>query len=136
MIVARPLTEAEKDDVKRGFDTHTANKNAPPFVPETFCLVAEDDQGSVQGTAYGDIVWDWMYVSVLYVDEAARGQDLGTKLMREAENLARGKGLVGIYLTTQDWQAMDFYPKLGFEAYAVIDDFPKGFKRYCFRKYL
>lgn len=135
IIETRSLTSQEETHIRIGFSRHAGTLNAPDYQKETIGFVMYD--GDKLAAAFdGDIIWDWFYIDVLYVDDAYRGQDLGTQLMQKAEKLAQERRLTGLYLTTQDWQAVEFYKKMGYSEYAVFDDFPKGFKRHCFRKYL
>ena len=41
-----------------------------------------------------------------------------------------------IHLDTFDFQAKDFYLKHGYEVFGVLDDCPKGHKRYYMKKVL
>jgi ribosomal protein S18 acetylase RimI-like enzyme len=56
--------------------------------------------------------------------------------MKQAEQKAREANLDGVEVWTQSWQAPGFYRKLGYEEFAVIDDFAPGRKRHAFRRYL
>ena len=49
-------------------------------------------KGHVLGGAYGDTHYGWLYLSLLWVDEALRGQGWGTRLVElfEAEAVTRG----------------------------------------------
>lgn len=135
-IENRPITPEEKQNVSDGFDRHCLAKDAPPHCPEDFCFVATDDEGVIKGTIYGHMVWDWMYIDVLYAEDTCRNKGLGTSLMQKAETLATERGLCGIYLTTQNWQAPGFYEKMGYTPYYDLPDFPRGHSRIGFRKYL
>ena len=55
-------------------------------------LVARADDGTVIAAALGETGRGWLHVSVVWVDERARRQQLGTKLMNamEAEAIRRG----------------------------------------------
>lgn len=92
--------------------------------------------GETIGGLWGRTSYDWLNVEFLALPDALRGQDLGTKLMRHAEAIARERGCVGIWLTTLAFQARGFYEKLGFEVAGEIDDSPRGSKRYFMRKHL
>lgn len=68
--------------------------------------------------------------------EQARGQGMGTKLMHMAEDLAREKNCIGVWLDTFDFQAPGFYQKLGYSELDQIVDYPPGHKRFFFQKRL
>ncbi len=56
------------------------------------------------------------FIENLAVDQSFRGHGLGTRLMDAAVGWAKGSGLCGICLETQDWNllACRFYMKYGF----------------------
>ena len=44
------------------------------------------------------------------------------------------RGCIGAHLDTYDYQAPDFYRKLGYEVFGSIDDHPPGHTRFWMRK--
>ena len=131
----RPATQAETTLTAGRLLEHsrTASGLAVDYTP--FGLLAyEGDKlaGSVIGKAY----LNWLHLDLVWVDEAFRKQGLGKKLMQQTLQKARELGLFGIEVWTQNWQAPGFYRKLGYEEFAVIDDFTPGSKRFAFRYYL
>ena len=77
-----------------------------------------------------------MFISVLFVEEQYRGKGLGTLLLQHAEQKAKAMGIRIIHLDTFDFQAKDFYVRQGYEIFGVLDDCPKGHKRYYLKKNL
>ena len=69
----------------------------------------------------------WLRVEVLWVDEAARGRGIGSRLLAEAEHLAREMGARNAALETFEWQAPRFYKKHGYEEVARIEGYANGF---------
>lgn len=53
-------------------------------------------------------------------------------LTAEAESVRRG--CIGAHLDTYDYQAPDFYRKLGYEVFGSIEDHPPGHTRFWMRK--
>lgn len=104
---------------------------------EKFALLVRDDQDEqTHGGLYGKISGNWLFIELLGVSEQVRGQGIGSRLMAMAEDLAREKECVGIYLDTFDFQAPLFYQKLGFTQFGRLDDYPPGHQRYFFQKRL
>lgn len=103
---------------------------------EHWAFVVRDADGTVVGGVGGHFKWDWMYVQHLIVAPELRGEGVGRALMEKAEELARSKGVVGIYLKTLGYQAPEFYQKCGFEVNGVIEDMPKGTRHYTLVKRL
>ncbi|SDP20901.1 Acetyltransferase (GNAT) family protein [Pseudomonas arsenicoxydans] len=103
---------------------------------EPIALLVRDDSGEILGGLYARVFYQWMFIELLSVPEQARGQGLGTKLMRMAEDVAREKECVGVWLDTFDFQAPGFYQKLGYSELGEIVDYPPGHKRLFFQKRL
>jgi ribosomal protein S18 acetylase RimI-like enzyme len=103
---------------------------------EPIALLVRDDNGEILGGLYARVFYQWMFIELLSVPEQARGQGLGSKLMRMAEDVAREKECVGVWLDTFDFQAPGFYQKLGYSELGQIVDYPPGHKRLFFQKRL
>lgn len=78
--------------------------------------------------------WNAMEISVLWVHEDFRGQGLGKQLMEKAEARAKEMECTLIHLNTFDFQAPDFYKKLGYSEFGVLDNSPTGHKMYFLKK--
>ena len=109
---------------------------AGPGNPQPLALLVRDDNGEILGGLYGRFFYQWLFIELLSVPEQARGQGLGSKLMQMAEDLARKKECVGIWLDTFDFQAPAFYKRLGYSELGQIADYPPGHKRHFFQKRL
>jgi DNA-binding protein Fis/ribosomal protein S18 acetylase RimI-like enzyme len=85
------------------------------------------------GSIIGKVFFNWLHLDLIWVDGKYRRGGIGKNLMIRALEKAKEMGLSGIEVWTQSWQAPEFYRKLGYEEFAVIDDFTPGRKRYAFR---
>lgn len=102
---------------------------------EKFALFVRDEHtDAVIGGLHGRILYRWLFIELLVVPEQVRGQRMGSQLMDMAENLARERGCVGVWLDTFDFQAPDFYRKHGYESFGQLDDYPPGHQRLFFQK--
>jgi GNAT superfamily N-acetyltransferase len=99
-------------------------------------FVARDASGTVVGGILGHTRWRWLYIAKLWVDESARGQGVGARLMEAAEDLARSRGCTDVSLDTFDFQARPFYEKLGYELFGTLEGYPPGSRQYYLRKRL
>jgi ribosomal protein S18 acetylase RimI-like enzyme len=93
-------------------------------------LVAEED-GQAIGYAlarFGDHGPTTVYVSDLWVDEAARGRGLGRELLRRISEEAAVRGTTHVLLDvdSRNVDALTFYRRLGFEEGAKILRAPLG----------
>ena len=95
-----------------------------------------DEAGQTAGGLWGRLGYDWMFIELLVVPEAARGSGIGRQLMAMAEVRAREDNCVGIWLDTYAFQARGFYEKLGFSLFGTIDDYPRGHQRFFMQKRL
>jgi GNAT superfamily N-acetyltransferase len=99
-------------------------------------FVARDARGNVVGGILGRMRWRWLYIAKLWVDDGARGQGIGKRLMAAAEDLARSRGCTDVSLDTFDFQARPFYEKLGYELFGTLEGYPPGSRQYYLRKRL
>jgi GNAT superfamily N-acetyltransferase len=70
------------------------------------------------------------------VPEAFRGHHLGSDVLKRAEEIARARGCIGVWLDTRAFQAPGFYAKKGYDLFGTIDDHPRGKRRLFFKKNL
>ena len=77
-----------------------------------------------------------MHVDILYVDVEHRGKGYGRLLLEKAESKARSQGGYLSHLDTFDWQAKDFYQRLGYSVFGVLEDCPPGHRLHYMQKRL
>src|SRR5215510_8655872 len=85
-----------------------------------------DDKEMVLGGVFG---WTWgatCYVRYLFVPAEMRKRGHGSRLMAIVEAEASARGCTQIVLETHDFQAPQFYGKLGFEITGRVCDYPRG----------
>ena len=128
-------TDEERQAILLPLRAYNASK-AGVSMQEPIALLVRDESGEILGGLYARVFYQWMFIELLSVPEQARGQGLGSKLMRMAEDVAREKECVGVWLDTFDFQAPGFYQKLGYSELGEIVDYPPGHKRLFFQKRL
>lgn len=87
----------------------------------TFCFVADHD-GETAGVLTGHTYYNEVHISDLIVTEKHRGKGIGSKLVLAVEERYKDKGFDNISLTTYEFQAPEFYKKLGYVAEFVRPD--------------
>ncbi|WP_155054031.1 GNAT family N-acetyltransferase [Streptomyces blattellae] len=98
---------------------------------------ALDHHDRVGGGLVGHTWTTWLHVTYLWVDERLRGAGLGTRLLAQAEHVARTeRGCLSARLETWDFQAPEFYRKQGYDVVCVIPDYPPGITEYTLTKQL
>ena len=95
-----------------------------------------DDKGTLVGGAYGYVNWNWLFINLVWLDEALRGTGHGRRLILGLEAEARRRGCAHAHLDTFSFQARGFYEKLGYEVFSVLDDYPPGHQRFFMKKAL
>ena len=98
--------------------------------------IRDAEGGDIAGGLYGVSYYGWLFVELLIVPERHRGTGIGTRLLRQAESVARQRGCIGVWLDTFSFQARGFYEKLGYEIFGEIASYPPGHSRFWFSKRL
>ncbi|MEU3184361.1 N-acetyltransferase [Streptomyces sp. NPDC006923] len=97
----------------------------------------DDSSGELAGGLTGRTWARWLHVDLLWVDERHRGAGLGTRLLAEAERVARAeRGCARARLETWDFQAPVFYRRHGYEIAGQVPDYPPGVTEYILVKTL
>ncbi len=95
-----------------------------------------DEQGTLAGGLLAYTWWGWIHVDTLWLTEAARGQEYGSRMLELAEQEAARRGCHHASLDTMSFQALPFYLKHGYTVWGQLDDFPIGHSRYFLKKTL
>jgi ribosomal protein S18 acetylase RimI-like enzyme len=95
------------------------------------------DQHGVQVGAIAGYSWACMAeIKQLWVDEAERGRGLGRGLLEAAVAEAVVRGCQSIWVMSYDFQAPNFYERLGFRREAELADWPPGHNHIILRRRL
>ncbi len=97
-------------------------------------VFARNEQGELVGGLLGETFWSWLHIDDLWVDEAYRHAGVGRQLMARAEAEAVARGCLHVNLETHEFQAPDFYRKLGYMVWGTLEDFPPGHQKLFFKK--
>lgn len=97
------------------------------------CYAIDDDV--IGGVVFYNQM-DWMFIERSYINPEYRNKKIGTKIFNELEKYCKENQLVGMRLSTWDFQAKGFYEKIGFDLIYQIKDCPRGNIDYGFIKYI
>jgi GNAT superfamily N-acetyltransferase len=115
---------------------HSQVSGSEKSLVKDVCLTLKNDNEELVAGLIGNIFWQCLHVNILWVSDSLRHKGYGSKLLLEAERIAKENHCNLIKLDTFSFQAPEFYKKHGYEVYGVIEDFPKGHTHYYLQKRL
>lgn len=130
---ATDYTDADIKILSKGLDTNAAEKRGHLAV-EPFAFFMRDEKNNIVGGCNGIMYYGCLYIDQIWIDPKYRGQDFGTKLINAAEQMAKSKGCLFSTIETMDWEALDFYKKLGYELESEQHGYFKASVMYRLRK--
>ncbi len=101
---------------------------------QSWAFFVRNNEGKIIAGTKGTTFYGCLYIDLLWVDGALRGQGWGRKLVGSAESLGRERGCIFAAVNTMDWEALPFYQKLGYEVDFVREGFRFNAKLYFLRK--
>jgi GNAT superfamily N-acetyltransferase len=99
-------------------------------------IFVRDEAGQILAGVSGGMWGGYLEIKNLWVREDLRGRGLGRQLLQAAEQTARAHGCGQVLLDTHDFQAPEFYKKLGYNVFGVFEGIGGRHARYYFRKKL
>lgn len=101
---------------------------------KNLAITIRNDDGDIVGGVTGEAWADWLFVQLLWLDEAHRGKDLASRAMDALEDEARAFGAKHAYLDTFSFQARPFYEKRGYRVFGTLENYPDAHSRYWMTK--
>ena len=99
-------------------------------------LVRERSSGQVVGGMLARTSLGLLFIDLVYLPEELRGRQLGTRMLRMAEEEAARRGCRGAVLYTINFQAPGFYERHGWREFGRIPCDPPGTSRVFMTKEL
>ncbi|HEY4127200.1 MAG TPA: GNAT family N-acetyltransferase [Gammaproteobacteria bacterium] len=106
------------------------------FDGEEYAAAIKDSQGSIIAGVSGHTWGGCCHVAQLWVHGSERKKGLGKSLLLAVERHALSRRCTQIVLSSHDFQAPDFYARLGYVEQARIAGCPKGHSDIHFTKQL
>ncbi len=135
ILVTDSPSTADRDAITQALVAFN-DQMAGPSGFRPLAILIQDDVGNTVGGLWGKTAYDWLVVELFVVPEQFRGQNLGSDILSRAEQIARERGCIGVWLDTYEFQALGFYRKLGYELFGTVDDHPRGSRRFFVKKLL
>ena len=119
-------------------EAHSTAFPIEQYEPQPLHIYALDRDGNVVAGLIGrtHALPAWLEVSVIWTAEHVRHQGLGRQLMTRAENEARQRRCRYARAATSNYQAPEFYRKLGYRLYGTLENCPPGETVFYFWKEL
>ena len=99
-------------------------------------VLVRDEEGRLRGGLIADTYWDWLDLEDFWLEAALRGNGLGARVLRAAEEEAIERGCKNAKLETFSFQARGFYEKFGYRVVGRLDGYPPGQSFYWMSKEL
>lgn len=128
------VTEIDKDTVYKGLLQYNLSKLEDTNARDLGIYHKID--GEIKAGLIGETHGNWLEVDYLWVSEDLRGQGIGSRLLKCAEQTALERGCTHCFLNTFGFQAPEFYKKYGYEEVFVLNNFPVSGKRHFYIKSL
>ncbi len=123
------------DLLNKGIADYAQEKKGLPPI-EIFSFSLKDEKQNLVGGCSGVTYYGCLYVDMLWVDEKQRYLGYGTQLMDASEKLGKEKKCLFATVNTMDWEALDFYKKLGYQIEFERHGYLKNSVFYFLRKAL
>lgn len=102
--------------------------------PKELGIYYENELGKKLAGLIGDTHGNWLSIKFLWVDKEIRGKKIGSKVLMEAEKVAKERGCKYVFLDTFSFQAPKFYIKHGYKEVFALEEYPVTGKRHYFTK--
>ena len=136
IVIPDAPNDTHRDIVWNALVEYNDSQVGPSGFQPLAILVNDPVTGEPAGGLWGKTAYNWCFVELFVIPKQCRGQDLGSKVLAQAETIARERGCTGLWLDTYWFQAREFYEKQGYEVFGTLPDYPHGGPRYFLKKNL
>lgn len=108
------------------------NKDYAQYIEEISYYIEEDGKniGGVVATALGKT----LEIDFLFLDKEYRGKGYAKKIMLKLEEEAKKMDIIKIILNTYEFQAPEFYEKLGYKTFCKLENAWEEYDKFYFYK--
>lgn len=135
IIVSASAEPADREIIASGIRAFNESR-AGPIEASALAVLLKNDTGETVGGLWGRTSFGWLFVELLFVPEALRGQGHGLGLLQAAEGAAKARNCHSVWLDTFDFQAVGFYERLGYRQFGLLEKYPREHTRRFFCKSL
>jgi ribosomal protein S18 acetylase RimI-like enzyme len=110
-----PLTPELKNQIYEAFRKHAINCTGIWGLAQEPISFEMRDGANLVGCIVVQLFWGQLHIKYLLIEEPYRGQGLARRLMEHAFEFGKGQGCCFAFVETMNFQAPEFYQKLGFK---------------------
>ena len=108
------LTESLKKQIYEGFSRHAIEIIGYDEKFDPVAFIASNKE-FFAGALVAELFWGALHIKYVYVEDQYRGQQVASRLMKEALNYGKANQCPFAFVETMSFQALGFYQKMGFE---------------------
>lgn len=131
--ITNEIKEEDKETIFQGLLAYNLAR-IEDKTPKDLGIYLKDSDGNKIAGLIGETHGNWLSIKFLWVSEELRGQNIGSQILKQAEETARERGCQYVFLDTFSFQAPEFYKKQGYKEVFVLEEYPITGKRYYFTK--
>jgi SAM-dependent methyltransferase/GNAT superfamily N-acetyltransferase len=130
------LTPELKDHIYEAFGKHAIHSKGINGVTQESISFEIREAGKLIGCVVVHLFWGQLHIKYLLVEEHYRGRGIARRLMEHAFEFGINQGCCFAFLETMDFQAPEFYRKLGFKIDFVRHGYDRNTSLYYLSKFL
>lgn len=123
------ITEQDEKEIRQGLLEYNLSRIEDKH-PKDLGVFLKDTSGCKSAGLTGFTHGNWLVVKYLWVSEGLRGQDIGSKILKKAEETAKARGCKYAFLDTFSFQAPGFYRKNEYKEVFALEEYPLTGKRH------
>jgi GNAT superfamily N-acetyltransferase len=100
----------------------------------TLAIFLRDERRQLLGGVYGWLWGECLELDYLWVHAELRGRGTGKQLVLTMEGAAAARGCRRVVVDTFSFQAPQFYQRLGFRVFGVIEGYGEGHQKFFLEK--
>jgi len=128
------LTPDLKKHVYEGFSKHAIDLTGiDGLSQEPVSFEIQKDKDFV-GCIVIQLFWGQLHIKYLFIEESFRGKGFARKLMEHIFEYGKSKGCSFAFVETMNFQAPEFYQKLGFKTELIRHGYEKGTSFYYLKR--
>ena len=136
LTVTDQPTEADEAVIQTGLADYNELKAGYRDWRPLAALMRDPDTGETLGGMIGRTSYGLLFIDLVYLPEALRGQDIGRRLLLSMEQEGARRGCKSAFLFTITYQAPGFYARHGWTEFGRIACDPPGSARVFMTKTL